>query len=81
MEARPSNPEVPSKPIHHLGNVNSDEFIRVTFETLRTFDSIKTPPGLDLLQQCYLVRVSRIAGRDGGDMLETIESSFDILSV
>lgn len=81
MEARPSHPEVPYKPIDHLGNVNSDEFMGVTFKTLRTFDSIKTPLGLDLLQQCYLVRVSRMAGRDGGDMLDTIESSFDILSV
>ena len=36
---------------------------------------------MDLLQQGYLVRISRMAGRDGGDMLETIESSFDLLLV
>lgn len=45
-----------------------------------TVDPIRTPlPSLELLNlQCHLSRVLRMAGRAGGDMLETIESDSDI---
>ena len=83
METLPSSLEAPPKP-KHLMNVDTGELIHDGYiVTLRTLDPIKTPlPSLELLNlQCHLVRVLRMAGRAGGDMLETIDSDSDVSSV
>ena len=83
METLPSSLEAPPKP-KHLMNVDIGELIHNGYiVTLRTLDPIKKPlPSLELLNlQCHLVRVLRMAGRAGGDMLETIDSDFDVSSV
>lgn len=82
-ETLPISLETPPKP-KFLMNEDTGELIQDGhIVTLRTVDPIKTPlPSLELLNlQCHLVRVLRMAGRAGGDMLETIESDFDISSV
>lgn len=79
METLPSTLEAPPKR-KHLMNVDIGELIHDDYiVTLRTANPIKAPlPSLELLNlQCHLVRM---AGRSGGDMLETIESDFDISS-
>lgn len=83
IETLPSNLETSPKP-KFLMNENTGEAIQDGHNfTLRTVDPMKTPlPSLDLLNlQCHLVRVLRMAGRAGGDMLETIESDIDLSSV
>lgn len=51
--------------------------------TLKTSDPVNAPlPNWDLLMlQCLLIRVSRMAGRVGQDMLETFDSDNDISSL
>ena len=83
METLPSSLEAPLKP-KYLVNVDTREAIHDGYIiTLKTVDPIKAPlPSLELLNlQCHLVRVLRMAGRAGGDMLEIIESDSDISSV
>ena len=85
METLPSSLEAPPNPSpKHLMNVDTGELIRDGhIVTLRTVDPIKTPlPSPELLNiQCHLIRVLRMAGRVGGDMLETIESDSDVSSI
>lgn len=83
METLPSSLEAPPKP-KYLSNVDTGEHIQDGYvATLRTADPVKSPlPSLELLNlQCHLVRVLRMAGRAGGDMLGTIDSDFDVSSV
>lgn len=83
IETLPSSLETPPKP-KFLMNEDTGKFIQDgDIFTLRTVDPIKKPlPSLELLNlQCYLVRVLRLAGRAGGDMLETVESDIDLSSV
>lgn len=83
MDTLPSSLESPPK-LKLLMNEDTGELIHDGYiVTLRTVDPVKTPlPSLELLNlQCHLVRVLRMAVRAGGDMLETIESDFDISSV
>lgn len=83
LQSSPSSLEAPSNP-KRLLNMETGEFIHDGhITTLRTVDPIKTPlPSLKLLNlQCHLVQVLRLAGRAGGDMLETIDSDSDVSSV
>ncbi len=84
LRTDPASLTSPSPSIEPLYDIETDLRIQNgQIITLRTTDPMRIPlPSPDLLLlQCHLIRVLRMAGRAGNDMLEAFDSDHEVSSV